>query len=560
MWLWHHLQSDLPLALGFVAPMACLAAGTRVRTWDGKSRKISDLVTKKEQVDLLGMDRDGRPIPLKIVRWFRSEQKDQRWVAVHVENTKQAIYCTPDHKVWVAGRVKPSRGRRYVQYPRLPQPAQIPLTMDGGTWRYAEELISGDLVPIPRQGHNSLIHGTLLGDGHATACGQLMFGHCAAQEGWLRAKAAVFTDVRILPTISRGYKLGAPGFMCRAKNIGPVWRRRFYHGRKKQFVDPPDDAALAVWYGDDGSLQRVGNSYAPRISIAGFLRRTSVLRWAREQFGRRWVKLGQRDTHGEIVRLTGPARAAFFARIAPWLHPTMAYKLPPAYQGRYNGWMDHPAFQVAPVEDVVEWHPSRWHRRRNIRYCVEVDHPTHRYFTSGGLVSNSDFGAWKHWAKIARLEGEYAAADPLQTHRVGGWLIPAAIQAGMWDVFVRDWHERDRYVLRPSHVVGVPVNKPVLVEYHESLQRKLARILVEIKKTAAEGVLKPKAGYSKPPQPKIPKWWRACAKAKHNVTTIPHDDQFAAMLDSGTYALDALRRDTRLAIKGLGLAVSEQLV
>ena len=50
------------------------------------------------------------------------------------------------------------------------------------------------------------------------------------------------------------------------------------------------------------------------------------------------------------------------------------------------------------------------------------------------------------------------------------------------------------------------------------------------------------------------------AEHLHRAVTIPHDEQFAAMLDSGTYALDALRRDTRLAIKRLGLAVAEQLV
>ena len=50
------------------------------------------------------------------------------------------------------------------------------------------------------------------------------------------------------------------------------------------------------------------------------------------------------------------------------------------------------------------------------------------------------------------------------------------------------------------------------------------------------------------------------AEHLHRAVTVPHDDQLAAMLDSGTYALDALRRDTRLAIKRLGLAVAEQLV
>lgn len=501
MWLWHYLQSDLPRGLGFVAPMACLAAGTRVRTWDGKSRKISDLVTKKEGATLLGMDRDGRPVPLQIVHWFRSQQTEQRWVAVDIVNTKQKIYCTPDHKVWVAGHARVRRGRRRPIYPYRPQPTILPDAIDGGQWRHAEELNPGDLVPIPRQGHNSLIHGTLLGDGHASADGRLSFGHCAAQEGWLRAKAGVFAEVRITPTISKGYKPGSPGFACGVKNVGPRWRALFYHGRKKIFVDPPDDAALAVWYGDDGTLRKGnGNSFAPAISIAGFRRCSSVYRWAREQFGKFNVTAGSKGTHAEAVQFTGPARAAFFARIAPWLHPTMAYKLPRQYHGRYNGWMDASCFQVAPVIEVREWKPPKWHRRRNIRYCVEVDHPTHRYFTSGGLVSNSDFGPWKHWGKDPAKEGPYAAADGLQNWRTCMWLLRDAHKYGLWDVFMRDWHERDQYVLRPATEMGVPINRKELQAFHEELQRKLGSVLARMKETAVQGVLKPKLGYAKRPK------------------------------------------------------------
>jgi MinD-like ATPase involved in chromosome partitioning or flagellar assembly len=44
----------------------------------------------------------------------------------------------------------------------------------------------------------------------------------------------------------------------------------------------------------------------------------------------------------------------------------------------------------------------------------------------------------------------------------------------------------------------------------------------------------------------------------HRNVAIPHDDQLATMLDTGTYELDALGRDTRLALKRLGLAVAEQ--
>lgn len=50
------------------------------------------------------------------------------------------------------------------------------------------------------------------------------------------------------------------------------------------------------------------------------------------------------------------------------------------------------------------------------------------------------------------------------------------------------------------------------------------------------------------------------AQRLHRAVTVPHDERLAAMLDSGTYVLDALRRQTRVAVKQLGLAVAEQLV
>jgi MinD-like ATPase involved in chromosome partitioning or flagellar assembly len=46
----------------------------------------------------------------------------------------------------------------------------------------------------------------------------------------------------------------------------------------------------------------------------------------------------------------------------------------------------------------------------------------------------------------------------------------------------------------------------------------------------------------------------------HSAVTIPYDEQLAAMLETRTYSLGALRSPTRIAIKRLGLAVAEQLV
>lgn len=46
----------------------------------------------------------------------------------------------------------------------------------------------------------------------------------------------------------------------------------------------------------------------------------------------------------------------------------------------------------------------------------------------------------------------------------------------------------------------------------------------------------------------------------HRLIAVPDDRQLATMLDTGTYALEALDRPTRVAIKRLGLAAAEQLV
>lgn len=111
----------------------------------------------------------------------------------------------------------------------------------------------------------------------------------------------------------------------------------------------------------------------------------------------------------------------------------------------------------------------------------------------------SDFGPWKHWAKQKEKEGPYAAADGLQTKRVGNWLVASAVKHRVWEIFLNDWHYRDQYVLRPAHEMGTPIDRVELVAFHADLQQKQQRILARLKQTAAAGTLKPKAGYRKRP-------------------------------------------------------------
>lgn len=49
-------------------------------------------------------------------------------------------------------------------------------------------------------------------------------------------------------------------------------------------------------------------------------------------------------------------------------------------------------------------------------------------------------------------------------------------------------------------------------------------------------------------------------RSPHRVATLPFDRRLAAMLDTGTYSLEALDSRTRLSVKRLALSIAEQLV
>jgi MinD-like ATPase involved in chromosome partitioning or flagellar assembly len=49
-------------------------------------------------------------------------------------------------------------------------------------------------------------------------------------------------------------------------------------------------------------------------------------------------------------------------------------------------------------------------------------------------------------------------------------------------------------------------------------------------------------------------------RGAHRPVAVPDDPRLATMLNTGTYSLEALDRNTRLAVKRLGLAVAERLV
>ena len=99
-----------------------------------------------------------------------------------------------------------------------------------------------------------------------------------------------------------------------------------------------------------------------------------------------WLRFGPCTISNGNIKLRKEASARFFETVAPYLHPSMEYKLPQEFRGRYNGWMSAATSQTGEVESVQPHVINK--KRVKSKFCIEVK-DTHRFFTRGGLVSNS---------------------------------------------------------------------------------------------------------------------------------------------------------------------------
>lgn len=111
----------------------------------------------------------------------------------------------------------------------------------------------------------------------------------------------------------------------------------------------------------------------------------------------------------------------------------------------------------------------------------------------------SDYGAWKHLAKIPGRDVEYAAVDGFQTLRIGHGVVKDLVQAGMWDTFDRHVRQLDLYALKPAEEVGILINTERLGIFKGELETAATEKLALMKEAAGQGALRPKGGYAKKP-------------------------------------------------------------
>jgi recombination protein RecA len=365
----------------------CMSYATRVSLADGTREKIGKIVNQRMDVEILSYDPDtGQIVPRRIVNWFnngRAEQFLQFTVAKSGGNGHAQFSATENHLV------------------------QTP-----GGWRPAGELAAGDRVVVMEPKRLSdqqmqVILGSLMGDGNLSpntrgrSGTRFRLGHGARQAAYLdwkvsllgniecsrtsNAKGAVFADFTPLPELAEVHD--AVYFGDGKKHLS--W----------DYLKELTPLALAIWYMDDGSFTVRSKGVQERTQ--GGTGRIAICVEAMSPGSR--VRLAQhlRDTYGLDVRLrlvgaaqnsflhfTTPASEKFQKLVAPFVHPSMQYKLLPRFRGRF----DLPArFAVAEQRlmpaKILDIHVKPPTRSMN-RFDIEVE-GHHNYFVDGVMVHNS---------------------------------------------------------------------------------------------------------------------------------------------------------------------------
>jgi recombination protein RecA len=363
----------------------CFHYGARVVLADGTTEKIGKIVNQRLPVEVLSYDpATGAIVPKRVVNWFDNGITDkflQITVAKPAKNGRAQLACTSNHLI------------------RTP-----------GGWREAGELTVGDRVlealPHYLSGFQwEALRGTLMGDGALSSSrsghgARLRFVHCEKQIPYADWKASLFSNIGCSRHV-RTDGVATYDFQPLSE-LAPL-RRDVYVDKKKVFDDDYlkrlSPLSLALWYMDDAHFSIRSKGVQRRT--AGLTGRATICVEAMEPATRERLVAYLADVWGIQPKLTASGTsqkavlvfdnaetAKLHALIAPFVHPSMEYKLLPAYRGRFavEPLLTPMRYELValPVTDIHVKPPTRSMHR----FDIEVE-GSHNYMVDGVMVHNS---------------------------------------------------------------------------------------------------------------------------------------------------------------------------
>jgi recombination protein RecA len=363
----------------------CFNYSARVVLADGTTEKIGKIVNQKLPVEVLSYDATtGAMVPKRVVNWFDNGNTDQFLqitVAKPHKNGRAQLACTPNHLI------------------RTPQ-----------GWVEAGKLKVGDRVleAVPHylsEFQMTALRGTLMGDGaisptRSGLAARFRYSHCGTQAEYADWKASLFSNV----TSSRHVREdNVVTYDFQPMPELAELRQAVYVDGKKVFDDDYlktlTPLALALWYMDDAhfavrskGVQKRTEGLSGRVEIGvesmEVATRARLVTYLADTWGIRSRVKESGATRTAVMIFDTAESAKLHALIAPFVHPSMEYKLLPRFRGH---------FAVEPVLDPVRYElvampvtdvRVKPKTRSMHRFDIEVE-DSHNYVVDGVVVHNS---------------------------------------------------------------------------------------------------------------------------------------------------------------------------
>jgi recombination protein RecA len=366
----------------------CFSYSTRVVLADGTTEQIGKIVNQRLPVEVLSFDPEvGAVVPKRVVNWFDNGKTDeflQFTVAKPSGNGRAQFAATRNHLI------------------RTP-----------AGWREAKDLTVGDRVMQAVDHYLSpfqweVLRGTLMGNSAISAtksghAGPFRYSNGAAQQPYAAWKASLFANVAAYHDVREPD--GASFYDSQPlPELAALGRSVHVDGQKvfdDEYCKQLTPLSLALWYMDDGSFTlrskgleqpTEGGTGRSEISVEAMApaTRERVVAYLADTWGIRAKLVASGATRKAALVFSNPETAKLHALIAPFVHPSMAYKLLPTYRGRFAIEIEpmfvpvHKELMALPITDVRVKPPTGSMHR----FDIEVE-GSHNYLVDGVVVHNS---------------------------------------------------------------------------------------------------------------------------------------------------------------------------
>ena len=330
----------------------CASWYTKVTLADGTRERIGKIVNQKMPVEVLSYDPDlGKMVPRKVVNWFNNGQTDE------------FLHFTVERAGGGTGH-----GRAIMDLTRNH------LVRTPGGWREAGDIAVGDRVMLAQpyllsKMQVQVILGALMGDGSLSKpvrkddeSARFRMGHGAKQAAYLDWKISMLGNIPHARTVNaKGAVFADFTPMAELAEL----RAAVYFGDGKKhltwdYLKSLTPLALAIWYMDDGSFTVRSKGVQERT--AGGTGRIEICVEAMSPGSRDRLMCYLRDAHGldvklqyrgarkvSVLQFTTSASEKFQKLVAPYVHPSMEYKLLPRFRGKFAA---EPEFKEPTIHPI----------------------------------------------------------------------------------------------------------------------------------------------------------------------------------------------------------------